>query len=337
MKTQNAPSQFERIQRAMEENPGASPRAISHLFPNIGIHQLSKYMYTIRKANPQLAAPYQAKNKPDALTLLLQKHKISHTELETILTSGQLKPARDTYNFDLGKTGTFKFMVISDTHIGSSKFDMPTWEMVVKIANRDRPAFIIHPGDHLEGMSGRPGHVYELAQIGFEAQMDEAVRLYSMLPQDIPMYGIDGNHDQWYKAKADIGIVVGRTLQNRCPNYHHLGEWEGILTVSDIRIMLFHANDGTAYANSYKGQKLIESLLEMEKPHLLFEGHYHKALFQSSRGIHQWESGTVCRQTGFMRGKKIPAHVGFWMIEVEHEAGNVLGVTSKWYSLPCFR
>ena len=98
--------------------------------------------------------------------------------------------------------------------------------------------------------------------------------------------------------------------------------------------MLFHANDGTAYANSYKGQKLIESLLEIEKPNLIFSGHYHKSLYQFARGIHQWESGTICRQTGFMRGKKIPAHVGFWMVEVEHEKGKVIGVSSKWYTLP---
>ena len=134
----------------------------------------------------------------------------------------------------------------------------------------------------------------------------------------------------WYKQKGDIGLVVGEELQNALPNYHHLGEWEGTLPVSGVKIMLFHANDGTAYANSYKGQKLVESL-DQEKPQLIFEGHYHKSLYQYVRRIHQWESGTICGQTGWMRGKKIQAHVGFWRIEVEHVKGKVIGVESKWY------
>jgi predicted phosphodiesterase len=212
-------------------------------------------------------------------------------------------------------------------------FDEPTWDLAMLVLKRDSCEFVLHPGDHLEGMSGRPGHVYELAQIGYEAQADRCIDLYSQIPKEIPIYGIDGNHDNWFKSKHDIGIVVGKQLENRLPNYHHLGEWEGTLPVSHVRIMLFHANDGTAYANSYKGQKLVESL-DAVKPALIFSGHYHKSLYQYVRRIHMWESGTICRQTEWMRGKKIQAHVGFWRVEVEHNHGRVLGVESKWYCVP---
>ena len=34
-----------------------------------------------------------------------------------------------------------------------------------------------------------------------------------------------------------------------------------------------------------------------------------------SRNVHGFEAGTFCGQSWFMRGKKLPAHKGFWMVE----------------------
>jgi hypothetical protein len=36
-----------------------------------------------------------------------------------------------------------------------------------------------------------------------------------------------------------------------------------------------------------------------------------------NRNIHCIEGGTLCGQTGWMRGKKIPAHKGFWILEFD--------------------
>jgi len=65
-------------------------------------------------------------------------------------------------------------------------------------------------------------------------------------------------------------------------------------------------------------QKLMESFGGGEKPEILAEGHYHKALYMFNRNIHGIESGTMCDQTGWMRGKKIPAHTGFWILDIYH-------------------
>ena len=42
-------------------------------------------------------------------------------------------------------------------------------------------------------MSGRPGQIYELTHVGYRAQRDEAISLFSQWGKD--WYVIEGNHD----------------------------------------------------------------------------------------------------------------------------------------------
>lgn len=210
---------------------------------------------------------------------------------------------------------SFAFGYFSDAHIGCAQFQPQLFEYMVKFFTREKPDFILNPGDHLEGMSGRPGHVYELSHVGFAQQYKYALELYSQL-DNFHHYGIDGNHDQWYFKKHDGGVVVGEELQKGLKRYHHLGQDEGNLTIGHINLKLVHPGDGTAYATSYKLQKRIESFSNGVKPHIVLSGHYHKALYLFSRGVHGLECGTLCGQTNYMRGKGLAAHMGFGFVRV---------------------
>jgi hypothetical protein len=108
-----------------------------------------------------------------------------------------------------------------------------------------KPDFILNAGDNLEGMSGRPGHIYELNCVGFKQQFNYCLELYKQL-DEFDHYGIDGNHDQWYFKKNDGGVVVGEELEKSLKNYHHLGQDEGDIVVNKIKIKLYHGGDGTA-------------------------------------------------------------------------------------------
>lgn len=243
--------------------------------------------------------------------------KMGLTEQEAIDALRSLKGGRrpiDTTKVTISKE-SFSFGYLSDAHIGHKKFDPQLFAYMVKFFQREKPDFILNPGDHLEGMSGRPGHVYELAQVGLSQQLKYAVQLYGQL-DNFDHYGIDGNHDQWFFKKNDNGVIVGEELQKSLTKYHNLGQDEGTLEINGIRILLYHGGDGTAYATSYKLQKLIESLSGGTKPHIILSGHYHKALYMFSRGVHGLECGTLCGQTGWMKGKKIPAHMGFGLVRV---------------------
>lgn len=207
-----------------------------------------------------------------------------------------------------------KFGYFSDPHIGNKCFDWRLWEKMCAFFKREKIKMVYSPGDLVDGMSGRPGHIYELEAIGFQAQVKLAAKAISMIPAEV--YSILGNHDLFFKDKSGVDASVGDALQDKCKNFHCLGDWEADVVMSRGVVMkLFHANDGSAYALSYKIQKLIESLEGGKKPALICSGHYHKQIQVFLRNVWGFECGTICGQTQWMRGKKIAAHKGFGIIE----------------------
>jgi len=208
-----------------------------------------------------------------------------------------------------------KIGILGDMHIGIKGFDPKLTERAFKFWKREGVDAIYSIGDILEGMSGRPGHIYELDQVGFNAQINYAEEMLNKT--DLPIYGITGNHDQWYLKKGDAGVDVGEELEARVKNYTYLGMNEADVDIMPgVTMKLFHPNDGSAYAISYKIQKLVESLKESDKPDILFEGHYHKSMYMHNRDVHAYEAGCFCDQSEFMRLKKLPAHKGFWTVDV---------------------
>lgn len=260
--------------------------------------------------------------KPTSLDRYLTKQGMTADEALNALKSGSGKqPVRGKRSIPISNK-KFKYLLFSDAHIGHNKFQAGLFDYMVRYAKREKPDFIVNPGDHLEGMSGRPGHIYELDKIGFQQQIDYASQLYSELDM-FDHFGIDGNHDQWYVKKNNGGLIVGDELEARVKNYHNLGQDEGDIEVGPVWMKLIHPGDGTAYALSYKLQKRIQSFSGGEKPHILHSGHYHKSLYLFDRGVHGTESGTLCGQTNFMKGKGIPAHMGFFMINVNYNKDGV--------------
>ena len=92
-----------------------------------------------------------------------------------------------------------KFVVISDTHIGSVYSPMEWHEVVSNYVKKSGAEAVLHCGDLVEGMKiSRIGtQMYELSDLGYEAQRDSAVRALSLY--DVPVYIISGNHDFYYQ------------------------------------------------------------------------------------------------------------------------------------------
>ena len=208
-----------------------------------------------------------------------------------------------------------KIGVISDSHIGSKYFNEALTDKAFQYFKKEKVSGIYHAGDILEGMSGRPGHIYELSDIGLSAQIEKASKVLSST--DLPIYGITGNHDAWFMQKADIGADVGQMLEQRVSNFTHLGLNEAdVMLHPEIKMKMVHPGKGTSYALSYQGQKLIESFDESEKPQISISGHYHKSLYMNLRDVHHIEAGTLQAQSGWMRSKNLPAHEGFWLLDI---------------------
>jgi len=223
-------------------------------------------------------------------------------------------PPRKPVHIKVGRR--FKFGYFADAHMGEKHFHEELWREMIRVFRREGVKHVYSAGDNLEGMSGREGHIYELAHIGASAQLAYAEQMFG-LAKDIKFHIIDGNHDAWFKDKNNAGLVAGAELARRCKNVQFLGEWEADVKLGDNCTMkLFHGNDGTSYADSYKIQKLIESFEGGKKPNIILSGHYHKQVAIFRRNVFGFECGTLCGQTRFMRGKKLQAHLGFGIIEV---------------------
>ena len=88
------------------------------------------------------------------------------------------------------------------------------------------------------------------------------------------------------------------------------------LTENCILNLDIHGN-GSAYAISYKPQKMIEAMEADSKPNILAIGHYHKLEYLFYRNIHSFQTGCFQMQTPFTRGRGISVHLGGWIVTVE--------------------
>ena len=257
---------------------------------------------------------------------------LSPEQLQEVLTyiKHPHKVSRKIYPLDFNDKKV-KIGVISDTHIGHKLYRYDVLRHAASEFTKEGVDFVVHPGDIIEGMSGREGHIYELSHVGHEAQMKYAIDELSIIKQ--PIYGItaSNSHDGWYNSKNNAGVQVGPQLEKDLKNFKFLGFDEADLKLDNgLVIRLSHPGDGVAYALSYKLQKYINAISGGQKPNLLFEGHYHKANYLFYRNIHAFDAGCLIDQTIFMKKKQTPAMVGYWIVTCEvGKSGGVNSVTPK--------
>jgi len=203
--------------------------------------------------------------------------------------------------------------VMTDTHIGSKYTNLDYMYEAFKVFEDKNVDMLCHAGDVCEGMSNRAGHVLECTEIGYQQQRDKAIEVFSKYTHS-PMYFISGNHDDWFKLSN--GACIVQDICSNLPNANFLGHSEGNIQIGATQVRLWHGLDGSSYAHSYRVQKIIESLTGGDKPNVLICGHTHKAFYLYDRHVHCISGGCIQKQSSWMRGKRLPAHTGFWVIDM---------------------
>lgn len=211
---------------------------------------------------------------------------------------------------------TILFGLTGDRHFGSLYHDNAALQAFYSYCEDRGVPDIFDAGDITDGHKVYRGHEFELQDLGFERQLK---RVQKSSPITIPTKFITGNHDASFKNLA--GAEMGQQIADTVPGYEFLGETRAKHTWKtpngNFTLELLHPDGGTAYALSYKPQKIAEALEGGTKPDMLAIGHFHKAeLMPMYRNICTVQTGTFCRQTPFMARKGSQAHVGGWIIEV---------------------
>lgn len=207
-----------------------------------------------------------------------------------------------------------RFGLMSDTHINSKYTQLTQLNDFYDVCVAEGITHVYHAGDIDEGEQMRTGHQYECYEQGADDHVSEIIKNYPKR-EGITTHFITGNHDASIIKRC--GHNIGPTIAKNRSDIDYLGQDCAIVKLTDnCTLELRHPWDGSAYAISYKIQKMIEAMSGGEKPNILAVGNYHKAEYLFYRNVHAFQTGCFQAQTPFMRGKGISAHMGGWIIEI---------------------
>lgn len=207
-----------------------------------------------------------------------------------------------------------KFAIVGDTQMGSKYTQLTYLQDFYDICQIEGITDVYHTGDITDGLKMRIGHEYELYQNSADGQLNDVIKNYPMR-EGITTHFITGNHDAaLYKQ---VGMDIGKAISAARPDLHYLGRDCAVVNLTpNCTLELRHPWDGTAYALSYKIQKMIEAMEADSKPNILAVGHYHKAEYLFYRNVHCLQTGCFQSQTPYTRGKGISVQLGGWLVTI---------------------
>lgn len=212
---------------------------------------------------------------------------------------------------------TITFGLMGDTQMGSKYTQLTHLNNFYDICAKRGIDTIYHTGDITDGLKMRLGHEYELYEVTADEMCADVINNYPHR-EGIKTYFITGNHDA--SIYKHVGYDIGNAIANNRPDMIYLGrDCARVNLTPNCTMELRHPWDGTAYALSYKLQKMIEAFESDSKPNILAVGHYHKCEYMFYRNVHAIQTGCFQSQTPFTRGKGISVHMGGWIVTVKVE------------------
>lgn len=219
------------------------------------------------------------------------------------------------YNANV-ESSTITFGLIGDTHFGSKYAQITYLNDFYDICAKQGIKNVYHTGDITDGENMRPGHSYENYIHGADEHIKEIERLYPYR-EGITTHFICGNHDASFRKSC--GLDIGNLIQSRRSDLNYLGrDTATIYLTNNCSMMLRHPWDTSAYALSYKPQKMIEAMRDASiKTDILCIGHYHKMEYTYYLSTHCLQTGCFQGTTPFTMGKGIRVSIGGWVVTVE--------------------
>jgi len=261
----------------------------------------------------------------------LQHLGLGRKQLDGILTA----LSRETIPIEKTKLKFSKnkivFGLISDTHIGSKFYRPDILRHAAENFKRHNADFILNCGDSVEGMSNRPGHVFEVDPIlglGITKQADYMAEEFKVFG-DLNVYSIEaqGSHGGWAYKMGNTGLEIGQYLQMMS-----MFEYDGKNFTANLRegggqykfigydVADFEVN-GVVIRLRHPEKLLIEEFVNRimpgDKPHVAIQGHFHSAVgYSPHRNVHTVDAACMQTQTPFLaRLGSVPV-MGYWIIEI---------------------
>lgn len=227
------------------------------------------------------------------------------------------------------KDNTYKFGFSSDQHICSKYFRQDVLEDLYDKFEEAGVDRVFNGGNFIDGEARF--NMHDLEVHGMDNQIKRMIEVWPRR-QGLVTYAVSGDdHEGWYGQK--FGIDIGRHVESMFldagrTDFVNLGFMEAFVPLVNRntgvkhQLLNMHPGGGSAYALSYRPQKITESLSGGEKPAVILIAHYHKMSYNVIRNVHVIQTGTTEDQTPFLRKKSIEAHVGGGICELEQDPDN---------------
>lgn len=235
-------------------------------------------------------------------------------------------PAGRVFEYESRPDHTFLVGVCSDNHLGSKYERLDVLNDLYDWFASEGVDRVLNCGNWIDGEDEKNRH--DLAVHGLEPQIDYLIRHYPQR-EGLTTYAVWGeDHEGWFarRESIDIGRFVERKMREQGrEDWHDLGFMESAVALvnrdsrASSNALVMHPGGGTAYALSYRPQKLVESLQGGEKPALLLIGHYHKISLNLIRSVWAVQVGCTQDQTPFMRKIPTEPHIGGWILKLTQD------------------
>ncbi len=213
-----------------------------------------------------------------------------------------------------------KIGLVADTHLCCREERLDALHAQYDLFEREGVRSVFHAGNIVDGYVPRINGASVL-ESSIDGQVSYCAREYPKRA-GITTHFITGNdHEGWWQKE---GFNFGAYLQMVCErlgrqDMKYIGHVEADveLRAGDFvqRMKIQHPGGGSAYARSYKGQKMVESFQGGEKPAILVQGHYHVSGYSFDRNIHIIGMPGFQEQTIFGRTKNLRYEIGGVILE----------------------
>ena len=274
--------------------------------------ELSKLSLRPCEITAKIEEEFNSRDMYDKVYSYLKRHKTDSKPEEKRIAIQNQEPTHHKVKWD--GTKVLKFAIMGDTQFGSKYAQITYLHDFYDLCKREGVENVYHTGDITDGLKMRVGHEYELYEVSADEMRDDVVENYPKI-DGITTHFITGNHDA--SIYKHVGYDIGQAIANLRPDMKYLGRDCAVVNLTPkCTLELRHPWDGTAYALSYKMQKMIEAMESDSKPNILAVGHYHKAEYIFYRNVHALQTGCFQGQTPFTRSKGISVHMGGWLVTI---------------------
>jgi hypothetical protein len=288
---------------------------------------------TVEQLADQFGVP--PKDVRGALTTLEQEAALVKVDGDVVALDDTVHPTYKPERIDFRKyvETEMSFGVTGDNHIGSKYERLDVLETLFDRWESEGITTVYQCGNIIDGEC-KGINENDIYVHGFEGQIANLIEKWPKR-EGMTTYFITGNcHEGWYIKREHVN--VGKRIEQSArdagrDDLRFLGHLEHDLDFEQeggkARVRLFHAGGGSAYATSYKPQKIVESYQGGEKPNALWIGHFHKYDTGYPREVWECQVGCTQDQTPWMRQHNIAAHLGGLTVRLQQ---NSLGIFTSY-------